>query len=200
MCRTHVVAHNVIPDKGNYLASRVADAGVSYREKLENLLVTGGDDPLRPHLAHHLARAEKVDIVAAFIKPSGLQELWTDIIEALERRANLRVLTGDYLGITDPDALVKLLDLRTPVRRLTSEFSIRRRPIHNCLERFAQRHTSLLTLTGPEQLVGSSNLSRSALADGVEWNYQVIESRDAAGFRAIRAAYQRLFTDPRRRS
>lgn len=189
---------HVIPDKGNYLNRRVADAGEPYREQSPTLLVTGGQDPLRPHLAHHLARAERVDVVVAFIKPSGLQELWSDLREALERGANLRVLTGDYLGITDPDALVKLLDLKELAGRLVdlrvfntaSTDSKLPRAFHPKAYVFTHRNSS------GAAFVGSSNLSRSALADGVEWNYHVIESRDAAGFRAICNAYEKLFTDP----
>ena len=189
---------HVIPDKGNYLHRRVADAGEPYREKPPRLLVTGGEDPLRPHLAHHLARAERVDVVVAFIKPSGLQELWSDLRDALERGASLRVLTGDYLGITDPDALVKLLDLKEQggtlvnlrVFNTTSANAQLLRAFHPKAYIFFKRNGS------GAAFVGSSNLSRSALVDGVEWNYQVIESRDAGGFRAICDAYQRLFTDP----
>lgn len=189
---------NVIPDKGNYLRNWVADAGARYHAKEPQLLITGGDDPLRPHLARYLGRATNIDVVVAFIKPSGLHDLWSDLTEALERGANLRILTGDYLGITDPDALVKLLDLKERAGNLvnlrvfnTTSASLQlSRAFHPKAYIFHQRDGS------GAAFVGSSNLSRSALTDGVEWNYQVVESRDAAGFRAICGSYERLFTDP----
>jgi superfamily II DNA or RNA helicase/diadenosine tetraphosphate (Ap4A) HIT family hydrolase/HKD family nuclease len=189
---------HVIPGRGNYLVDGVADAAGSYREELPKLLVTGGEDPLRLHLAHHLARAEKVDVVVAFVKPSGLEELWSDLTEALERGAQLRILTGDYLGITDPDALVKILDLKECAGRRVALRVFNTAPGSPLLPRafhpkayvFGHRNGS------GAAFVGSSNLSRSALSDGVEWNYQIIASRDAAGFRAICRAYDQLFADP----
>lgn len=44
--------------------------------------------------------------------------------------------------------------------------------------------------------VGSSNLSRSALDDGVEWNYRVLTSRDHAGFAQVADAFEQLFRHP----
>jgi superfamily II DNA or RNA helicase len=44
--------------------------------------------------------------------------------------------------------------------------------------------------------VGSSNLSASALTTGVEWNYRVISSLDAAGIIEIQQAFEALFRSP----
>lgn len=189
---------NVIPGKGNYLENRVADAGEPFVLKAPQLLVTGGQDPLRPHLAHHLARAKRIDIVVAFIKVSGLLELWSDLTEALERGSHLRLLTGDYLGITDPDALVKLLDLKAQAGERADLRVFNTDLIDSTLPR--SFHPKAYIFGNPDgsgaAFVGSSNLSRSALSDGVEWNYQVIKSRDSSGFRAIQNAFQKLIADP----
>ena len=48
---------HVIPGKGNYLSDGVADMAAIYRIDQPQLLVSGGDDPLRPHLARHLAQS-----------------------------------------------------------------------------------------------------------------------------------------------
>jgi superfamily II DNA or RNA helicase/HKD family nuclease len=191
---------NVIPDKGNYLRDRIADAEASYDVSTTRLLVTGDDDPLRPHLTRQLAQASRVDVVVAFIKPSGLDELWRHLTEALDRKGHLRVLTGDYLGITDPDALVKLLDLK---ERALERVVLRVFNTTNALEPLAipqAFHPKAYIFEDRAgsgvAFVGSSNLSRSALEDGIEWNYQVISSRDAIGLRAIRQAYEQLLHHP----
>jgi hypothetical protein len=44
--------------------------------------------------------------------------------------------------------------------------------------------------------VGSSNLSKSALEGGVEWNYRVITSRDQQGFSAVTRAFDALYAHP----
>ena len=48
--------------------------------------------------------------------------------------------------------------------------------------------------------VGSSNLSSSALGDGIEWNYRVESRRDAAGLALVRAAFESLVRDPQTRN
>ena len=48
--------------------------------------------------------------------------------------------------------------------------------------------------------VGSSNLSRSALTDAVEWNYRIVpagnDSGQNAGFKTVVTEFERLFTHP----
>ncbi len=41
--------------------------------------------------------------------------------------------------------------------------------------------------------VGSSNLSRSALTSGIEWNYRLLQSQDRAGWNEVRQAFESLF-------
>jgi hypothetical protein len=49
---------------------------------------------------------------------------------------------------------------------------------------------------GGVAFVGSSNLTSTALTQGVEWNYRVVPSRDAVGFQEVVAGFEALFTDP----
>ena len=43
---------------------------------------------------------------------------------------------------------------------------------------------------------GWTPTNKSALSDGVEWNYRVISSRDEQGYEEARAAFERLFYHP----
>ena len=44
-------------------------------------------------------------MAVAFIQVSGVERIWTDLERMLEHpEALLRILTGDYLGVTDPNA------------------------------------------------------------------------------------------------
>ncbi|WP_437819418.1 HIT domain-containing protein [Sorangium sp. So ce1078] len=89
---------HVIPGKGNYLAARPAP------------LATGGtDDPLLEHLVPLFARATDIAILAAFVQESGLDQLERHVFSALERGARIRLITGDYLHITQATALADLL-------------------------------------------------------------------------------------------
>src|SRR5690606_27704246 len=89
---------HVIPHRGNYL-------------RREARLARGGDDdPFARHVMPLLARSTNVAIVAAFVQESGLDRIAHAIQEAIARGAQLRLLTGDYLGFTQVEALEKLLD------------------------------------------------------------------------------------------
>ena len=61
-----------------------------------------------------MSQATEVDLAVAFIKTTGLRLLLPDLQTALESKAGrkVRVLTSDYLDITDPEALRLLLLLQ----------------------------------------------------------------------------------------
>ena len=80
-------------------------------------LVTGGDDPLLPHIVSDLATADRADIVVSFVLESGVDRVFEHFRDLLARGGRLRILTGDYLGITEPNALMRLLDLEGSVER-----------------------------------------------------------------------------------
>ena len=75
-------------------------------------LVTGGDDPFLPKLLGAINSAIEINITVAFIRESGLFLIFDALMEALERNVKIRILTGDYLNITDPKALRHLLLLQ----------------------------------------------------------------------------------------
>ena len=183
---------HVIPAKGNYLTS--ADTVLVQNGRLPHLreLVTGGeDDPLLAHLVPQLAEARNVDIAVAFAMDSGVRMLWEHLRDVLDRGGRVRIVTGDYMGVTQPEALLKLLDLQGDMH----------------LRVFESGNTSFhpkayIVIDGNESgtaFVGSSNLSRSALQSGVEWNYRVIAAQQYQGFAAVTAAFEELFSDARTR-
>lgn len=99
---------HVIPAKGNYLAPQpCADESAAIPE----LLSTGGARPLSRYLAADLAHATRLDVAVAFVLKSGVDRLYDHLEELVARNGRLRLLAGDYLDITDPDALRQLMDL-----------------------------------------------------------------------------------------
>ncbi|MGE3843060.1 MAG: HIT domain-containing protein, partial [Vicinamibacterales bacterium] len=166
---------HVVPAKGNYLAGAL---GSTVDAEGERALVTGEEDPLLPHLIGYLARAERADIAVGFVQDSGVRRIEAHLQDLLDRGGRLRLLTGDYLDITDPVALARLLDLDGLVERRIFRTSATGRSFHPKAYIFQSRDGS------GAAFVGSSNLSQMALADGVEWNYRVVTQRDAAGFAA----------------
>ena len=157
-------------------------------------LVTGGSDHFLPHLSEAFAWATQADLAVAFIKTTGLRLLLPDLesmVDAgLSRR--VRVLTSDYLDITDPEALRLLLLLQergAEVRVYTTKHG----SFHLKAYLFAKLEQQLLV--AGTAFVGSSNISRQALKDGLEWNYRVVYPGDS-GFLEARHHFDELFAHP----
>jgi diadenosine tetraphosphate (Ap4A) HIT family hydrolase len=73
-------------------------------------LATGGaSDPFLRHLAPLFGRATEIAVVAAFVLETGLSDLEGHLLNALARGVRVRVLTGNYLDITQVGALRKLV-------------------------------------------------------------------------------------------
>ena len=182
---------HVIPGRGNYLVSPTS-VGPS-----DKRLVTGGEDPLLPHIVSALATADRADIVVSFVLESGLDRVFEHLKDLLDRGGRLRILTGDYLGITEPDALMRLLDLEGNVVRRVYETGSASAPASVPMVRSFHPKAYIFG-SGAEGVafVGSSNLSAAALTSAVEWNYRVVPSRDRGGFGEIGAAFETLFRHP----
>ncbi len=152
-----------------------------------------GDDLHFEHaLRAALLVADRADIVSAFLMNSGVEVVFHDLDDALRRGTRIRLLAGDYLGISSADALRKLL-------RLADDhpgFS----PFFYETEGGTSFHPkSYIFFRGDEGVayVGSSNLSRSALREAVEWNLRLISSDDAVTFGAIAQRFEALLASPR---
>ncbi|MBM3955800.1 MAG: HIT domain-containing protein [Planctomycetes bacterium] len=173
---------HVIPEKGNYLAGPVAPSSGAPRLSL----TTGPDRPLWPRLAERLPGASEIDLLASFVQPSGLDVIRAGLFSAIAAGARVRLLVGDYLGITSPEALRQLLgwidyaggatpllageEGRRPgegafLARLAEMARLRGSP-----DSFHPKAWRIADSSGGIVVVGSSNLSRSALVSGVEWN------------------------------
>lgn len=124
-------------------------------------LTTGGADPLLPLLGEHIDMATSVDLAVAFAMDSGVALLEPWLRELLARKGRLRIIVGDYLDTTDPAALRRLLDLDGAELFV---FETRGLSFHPKAWLFRAADASGMAV------VGSSNLSKSALEEGVEWN------------------------------
>jgi superfamily II DNA or RNA helicase/diadenosine tetraphosphate (Ap4A) HIT family hydrolase len=179
---------HVIPGLGNYLQS---PQQMPTRAPHDRSLIRGDiSDPLIEHLLAHLDHAIGVDLAVAFILESGVRRLEGHLRDVLGRSAEsrVRIVTGDYLGVTEPRALLRLLDL--PGNFELRIFESRGQSFHPKAYILYEKDRRGVAF------VGSSNLSHTALSEGVEWNYRVVTDRDAAGFADIVEAFERLAAHP----
>lgn len=168
----------------------------------DNLLTTGGDDPLLPQLIHAINHATEIEIAVSFIQPSGLDLLLPSIYEAIERGLlqerplKLRILTSDYLHITHPIALRSLVELEGEGVQVKI-FEAQNRSFHLKSYIFVRGDEDQSEFQGTA-FVGSNNISKSALTDAHEWclrfDYQQPEeSTQAKQFQNIRNEFEKLF-------
>ena len=154
--------------------------------------------PLWPRIANRIPGATEIDLVASFAQSSGLDLIRKALFSAHEAGARIRLLVGDYLCITSPDALRTLfgwMAIAGHSRGLAGHFEARLvelEKLHGHPSTFHPKAWRIADATGGIMVVGSSNLSRSALTTGVEWNLvgetagsQSLDQEMAAAFEAL---------------
>lgn len=149
-------------------------------------LISGGDDALHAHLRPWIDQARTVDLSVSFLMASGVRLVLPHFQDLLARGGRLRLLTGDYLDVTEPTALRLLMDLDGD--RQLHVFCAARVPFHPKAWMFT------FGGGGGALIVGSSNLSRSALTEGVEWNLRYFDHADAAPLADACAAFEALLS------
>ncbi len=162
---------------------------VNYPAVMEQVdVLTGGTD-YRKYLYYQLkisiARAKGIDIIVSFLMESGVRMILKDLQQAINRGAKVRILTGNYLGITQPGALYLLKN------ELNDQADLR----FYC-EKNRSFHPKAYIFhweSGSEIYIGSSNISRSALTSGIEWNYRFEKHRDPINFMLFYQEFEKLF-------
>ena len=131
-----------------------------------DLLVNGPRDlRVGSEVRRELESADRVEILVSFVKWNGVRILKPEL-ERFARRnpGRLRILTTTYMAATEPEALEALIELGAQVR---VSYDARRTRLHAKAWLF-HRESGFSTA-----LVGSSNLSPSAMLDGCEWNVRL---------------------------
>jgi HKD family nuclease len=148
---------------------------------------------LWPRLADRLPGASEIDLLASFVQTSGLDHVRDALFSAIAAGARIRLLVGDYLGITSPDALRLLVGW---IQSSGAAFEARLVKLDRLRGRPASFHPKAWRIadsSGGMVVVGSSNLSRAALVSGVEWNLVGETPGDAPIDRELIAAFDDLW-------
>jgi len=188
---------HVIPEKGNYLKAPTHAP----------LAIGGEGEPFSRQVLPLFEQADEISIVAAFVQQSGLRRIETALMGAVARGARVRLLTGDYLDITQASALEQLLDWESATRITTDdEHGAPSIPRGSLVTRIIET----ATLPGRTRafhpkswrferggwgiaFVGSSNLSLSALDTGIEWNLGIYRQKEPETFARLRSAFEELW-------
>ncbi|MFR1824243.1 DEAD/DEAH box helicase family protein [Clostridium saudiense] len=165
----------------------VIEKEINYNTITTSNSITGDKDHLYPKLKQSFKTATTIDIVVSFLMESGVKLLLQDLKEALGRGVNIRILTGNYLKITQPQALYLLkselgdkVDLRF-YNNPNKSFHPKAYMFHNPLD--------------SEIYIGSSNISRGALTSSIEWNYRFLKSNAPNDFKVFYDTFEDLFNN-----
>jgi superfamily II DNA or RNA helicase/HKD family nuclease len=161
----------------------VRTAGRPLIPLLDTTLLTNapGEPRVGSQVQTEIESADSIDLVMAFIRRSGLLPIIAALREHCARGRRLRILTTTYTGSTEAKALDLLAELGADVR-VSYDLSTTR--LHAKAWLF-HRRTAFSTA-----YVGSSNLTHSAQAAGLEWNVRVSAARNPDVVKKIEAVFE----------
>lgn len=159
---------------------------ISITEEVSNA-ITGNKNHLINRLRTSIKNAKSIDIIVSFLMESGVKMLLNDLKEALYRGVNIRILTGNYLNITQPSALYLLKD------ELKNRVDLRF--YNNPNKSFHPKAYMFHNPIDSEIYIGSSNISRGALTSSIEWNYRFLKSTAPNDFKVFYDTFEDLFNN-----
>ncbi|WP_125568485.1 DUF3427 domain-containing protein [Nocardioides baekrokdamisoli] len=130
------------------------------------LMTNAKSEPsLGPELRTEIDTSDHVDLLCAFVRWAGLRLLDPELRRLRERGGKLRVITTTYTGSTERRALDHLI--REYGAEVRVQYDAQRTRLHAKAWMF-HRATGFDTA-----YVGSSNLTHTAMLEGVEWNVRL---------------------------
>lgn len=147
--------------------------------------ITGKENNLYYNLKEELNNAIKVKFIVSFIMESGVKLIVKELKKLALKGVPIQIITGTYLNITEPSALYLLKsELGNMVDiKLYSETNISFHP-----------KTYIIHKDGDSVIfIGSSNISKSAMISGVEWNYRLYKALSPKDFNDFDKNFDYIF-------
>lgn len=153
-----------------------------------DLLVNARGEPrVGSVLEREIESADRIDLIIAFIRWSGLRLVEPRLRAFIEAGHELRVITTTYTGSTERRAIEHLVGLGAKVKVSYHTDSTR---LHAKAWLF-HRESGFSTV-----FIGSSNLSTSAMVDGVEWNVRLSQTDAPTIVEKFAATFESYWADP----
>lgn len=150
---------------------------------LDTTLLTNapGEPRVGNQLLAEIHSADRIDVVTAFIRRSGIAPLLDALRVHCDAGRTLRVLTTTYTGSTEARALDELHSIGADVRVSYDQSSTR---LHAKAWYF-QRGSGYSTA-----YIGSSNLTHAAQVSGLEWNIRASSARNPSVVDKVAAVFE----------
>jgi len=154
-------------------------------------LFTGGSSAisLGEEIRREIASADEICFIVSFLKVSGVRILLDDLKKFCSREdTRLRIITTTYCGATQAKAIEQLAALPNTEIRISYNTDIER--LHAKSYIFV-RNSGMNTA-----YIGSSNLSKSAQTEGLEWNMRVTSVENPHIIKTALATFEMYWNSP----
>ena len=131
--------------------------------------------------------ADRIDLLCAFVRWAGVRLIRRELAAFLLSGKQMRVIASVYTGSTEKRAIDDLVGLGAQVRISYDTTQTRLHAKSWLFERATQFDTAY---------VGSSNLTQSALVDGLEWNVRLTSTDNPDIVEQIRRTFDQYWNDP----
>src|SRR5215469_7808339 len=156
---------------------------------LDTTLLT--NSPGEPRVGHQILTeirsADRIDVVIAFIRRSGIAPLMPALHDHCASGRALRILTSTYTGTTESRALDELKNCGADIRVSYDTSGTRLHAKAWLLHRQSGFSTAY---------IGSSNLTHSAQVSGLEWNVRVSAARNRDVIEKVTAVFESYWHNP----
>jgi len=161
-----------------------------YTRLSQSELFTGNNTgiSLESEIKKEILSSDKICWLVSFIKYSGIRIFKKELEEFTNSGKELKIITTSYMGATDVKAVEYLSSL--PNTEIKISYNVEHERLH------AKAYLFLRNSGFHTGYIGSSNLSRSALTNGLEWNLKVTTQEIGHIIDKFQKTFETYWEDP----
>ena len=150
-------------------------------QNFQHKLLCNKEEKIIINLRKELENCDEFIISVAFVTEGGLSLILEQLKELENRNVKGKILTGDYLNFTEPKALKRLLNYKNIELKILSKEKFHAKG-------YFFKKGNLWTL-----IIGSSNLTQTALTVNFEWNLKINSLEDGKITKDILNNFEEIF-------